>query len=176
MAEILVFTENKINLTRTPEESTALLKRGDLVTIKENGAPWGRAESKQVFIAEGGDPSRWGTEARNPGGQLRFLPHPYHIIKVPTLTKQDVELLLQEEKRPTTPADKNHTAPDAEDRFIKVHQQVWRIDLDIVKPPEWAAGESTLTTRAFERAMDHKVDRTEFDHTRPDGKGRPRRV
>lgn len=172
MAELLVFTQNKVRLDRTPEQSTALLKRGDLVVAKENGSPWGRAESKAVHLAEGGLTDEWGTFAQNPGGQLRFMPHPYVLLKVPDLLLVDALKAFGKYLRPAEEGrDIEFDAPDEPDRWIKVHQQVWRIDLDIMTPPEVEAAEATLTLLAFERAMDHKVERVEFDHTAPDGKG-----
>ena len=164
MAEFLVFAESRARLDMSIEDSTALLKRGDITEVRPDGFVWGSHESKAVWVAEGKDPALW------PGKTI--------LIKVPGMPVPTRDKIVRRATRLLTAADPEFDPTSQFPQDKTIHQYVWRVNLRSIPAAARATliadREITVTRAQLRRHVDHKVTRAVFDETKADGQGRLR--
>lgn len=167
MAELLIFIENRIDLSRDAEASGALPKLGDVTEVRADGFLWGREESKAVWVAEGRDPDEWSGKTV--------------VVKVPGLSATMLrDKLVRSHQRLMTPQDAEYDPSVPVDQQHKVvHHYVWRVNLRHLMPVHETTAlpdcDITVTRGQLYRHLDHKVSRAMFLGTSKDGQGSARR-
>jgi hypothetical protein len=164
----LIYLQNRDETRpdRTDEWVQAMPHRGDIVAVRDNGERWGRLESKQEWVAAGGDPAEFSGL--------------YGVVKVSDDGPHAEDLKKVFERRSYRPAvlGENEYRVNREGvEFGKVLQYkfAWRVRISEMTSEQQAAleqdGVVSVTETEFEALCEHKVDRTYFDPAVPDGKG-----
>lgn len=99
-------------------------RRGDPVVVKEVPATWGSREGKARWIEVGNAESDW-------PGHFMIL----RVTGVPGTIEQVRAFFQSEEFRAAHVLDLNFTAPDPEDRFVKTHRRIYRLNVADLPPP-----------------------------------------
>lgn len=139
MCEILLCARND-QLADPEKDRRCGFKLGHVVVVKEDGATWGRLESKQQWIAEGNAAADWPNQGR------------LVIVKIPGPTAARASALLDEQ----TEDDLGVAVTDVFDRPLCFRKRRWRARLGLIpqafKDALTADGEVTVTVaqiRAF---------------------------
>lgn len=83
--ELLLCARNDNHITDPVKERLCAFKAGHVVVVKEDGATWGRLESKQQWIAEGNAAADWPNQGR------------LVIVKIPGVQAARGQALLDEQ-------------------------------------------------------------------------------
>ena len=164
----LVYLQNndETRPDRTPEWVESQPHRGDIVTVRNNGERWGRLESKQEWVAAGGDPAEF--------------PGLYGVVQVSDDGLHAENLKKVFERRLRRPAVSGEDEYDVDREGVERGQVLqykfaWRVRISEMTSEQQAAleqdGVVSVTQAEFEALCEHKGDRTYFDPAAPDGKG-----
>ncbi len=129
MAELFVCLWDK-RRSDSAEQSSYNWRNGFVVTIKDDGSPWGRMEDPRVWIAQGNDLADW-----QPLGRFAIVLAPGVAADYPQAKEVDF--------RPSLFSEKEFIASDEEDQRVKwTRRRRWKMDT----PPELATdGIGTFT-------------------------------
>lgn len=164
----LIYLQNRDETRpdRTDEWVQAMPHRGDIVAVRDNGERWGRLESKQEWVAAGGDPAEF--------------PGLYGVVKVSDDGPHAEDLKKVFERRlyrPAVPGENEYRVnrEGVESGKVLQYKFAWRVRISEMTSEQQAAleqdGVVSVTETEFEALCEHKVDRTYFDPAVPDGKG-----
>lgn len=164
----LVYLQNndETRPDRTPEWVESKPHRGDIVAVRDNGERWGRLESKQEWVAAGGDPAEF------PGlyGVVQVSDNGPHAEDLKTIFQRNVTRLARV-------GEPEYEVNDEGVEFgrVTVYKFAWRVRISEMTSEQQAAleqdGVVSVTQAEFETLCEHKGDRTYFDPAMPDGKG-----
>lgn len=147
MCEILIFVRNNTHTDQT-EDRRGCYKRGDIVGVFEDGHVWGRQESKQQWLAEGGTAASW-------PGQGKFV-----IVKLPGIALVKAQQLLEHQLGED---DTGAVFQDKNGRQQVFRRRRWRVSFDnlpvSVRNTLSTSGEITLSTAAQRQAFRDQLKR-----------------
>lgn len=133
MCEILLCARNDTHITDPVKERLRAFKAGHVIVVQEDGATWGRLESKQQWIAEGNAAVSWPNQGR------------LVIVKIPPVPAAKALALLAE----ATEDDAGAAVVDVNGRPLCFRKRRWRLRLGLVPQAIidalTADGEATVT-------------------------------